>query len=133
MSSKRLGPETIGAVADRLKVLAEAGRLSILNELRSGPRNVSELIEATGLNQANLSKHLQLLYAHGFVSRRREGLFMIYALADRSVFELCDIICGQLKRRAGEQLTRFYENTEKTEKRTEDTEARRTRRVVGLR
>ena len=144
MNSKRLGPETIGAVADRLKVLAEAGRLSILNELRSGPRNVSELIDATGLNQANLSKHLQLLYAHGFVSRRREGLFMIYALADRSVFELCDIICGQLKRRAGDQLTRFYEDTEKNgehgeERRTRrhgghgDTETRRTRRVVGLR
>ena len=48
MSVRRLGPETIRAVADRLKVLAESARLSILNELRSGPRNVSELIEATG-------------------------------------------------------------------------------------
>lgn len=107
MSTKRLAPETVRAVADRLKVLSEAARLSVLNELRFGARNVSELIEATGLNQANLSKHLQLLHAHGFVARRREGLFVIYELADPSVFELCDIICGQLKRRAEDQVTRL--------------------------
>jgi len=107
MSSKRLAPETIDAVADRLKVLAEAARLSVLNELRSGPRNVSELMAETGLSQANLSKHLQVLHTHGFVSRRRQGLFVIYQLADRSVFELCDIMCGQLKRQAGEQMTRL--------------------------
>ena len=107
MSSKRLAPETIDAVADRLKVLAEAARLSVLNELRSGPRNVSELMADTGLSQANLSKHLQVLHTHGFVSRRRQGLFVIYQLADRSVFELCEIMCGQLKRQAGEQMTRL--------------------------
>jgi ArsR family transcriptional regulator len=59
------------------------------------------------LSQANLSKHLQLLHAHGFVSRRRDGLFTIYELADRSVFELCDIMCGQLKRRADAQITQL--------------------------
>jgi DNA-binding transcriptional ArsR family regulator len=107
MGGKRLGPEMIRAVADRLKVLSEAARLSILNELRSGPRNVSELIEATGLNQANLSKHLQLLYTHGFVSRRREGLFTVYELADKSVFDLCDMMCGQIRRHADEQVTRL--------------------------
>jgi DNA-binding transcriptional ArsR family regulator len=107
MNNKRLAPETIGAVADRLKVLAEAARLSVLNQLRSGPRNVSELMADTGLSQANLSKHLQVLHTHGFVSRRRQGLFVIYQLADRSVFELCDIMCGQLKRQAGEQMTRL--------------------------
>ena len=107
MRSKPLAPETMRAVAERFKVLAEPARLSVLNELRGGPRSVSELIEATGLNQANLSKHLQLLHAHGFVARRRDGAFVIYALADRSVFELCDIMCGQLKRRADEQVTRL--------------------------
>lgn len=107
MSRKRLAPDTVRAVADRFKVLAEAARLSVLNELRAGPRNVSDLIDATGLNQANLSKHLQLLHTHGFVARRRDGAFVIYELADASVFELCDIMCGQLKRRAADQVTRL--------------------------
>lgn len=107
MRGKRLAPEALRAVAERFKVLAEPARLSVLNELRRGPRNVSELIDATALNQANLSKHLQLLHAHGFVARRRDGAFVIYALADRSVFALCDIMCGQLKRRADDQMTRL--------------------------
>lgn len=107
MRNNRLAPETLSAVAERLKVLAEPARLTVLNTLRDGPRSVSELIDDTGLSQANLSKHLQLLHAHGFVSRQRQGLFTIYALDDRSVFELCDIMCGQLKRHAGERLSKL--------------------------
>ncbi len=102
MRRKSLSPETLQAVANRFKVLAEPARLQILNELRSGSLNVTELMEATDLNQANLSKHLQLLHTHGFVARQRDGLFVLYALADESVFSLCDIMCAQLKRRGSE-------------------------------
>jgi len=103
MSNKPLAPETLQAVAQRFKILAEPARLEVLNVLRQGPLNVSELIEATGLNQANLSKHLQILHAGGFVVRRRDGLFVIYDIADASVFTLCDLMCGQLKRQATTQ------------------------------
>jgi DNA-binding transcriptional ArsR family regulator len=102
MARKPLSPETLEAVANRFKILAEPARLQILNELRVRPLNVTELMDATALNQANLSKHLQLLHAHGFVMRRRDGLFVVYALADKSVFALCDIMCAQLKRRGTE-------------------------------
>jgi DNA-binding transcriptional ArsR family regulator len=102
MRRKSLGPETLEAVALRFKILAEPARLQILNELRTKPLNVTELIDATGLNQANLSKHLQLLHIHGFVKRQRDGLFVMYALADMTVFALCEIMCAQLKRRGTE-------------------------------
>jgi DNA-binding transcriptional ArsR family regulator len=102
MARKPLSPETLEAVANRFKVLAEPARLQILNELRVRPLNVTELMDATALNQANLSKHLQLLHTHGFVMRRRDGLFVVYALADQSVFALCDIMCAQLKHRGME-------------------------------
>ncbi len=95
-------PDTLEAIANRFKVLAEPARLQVLNQLREGPLNVTELMEATRLNQANLSKHLQLLHTHGFVVRRRDGLFVVYELADKSVFSLCDIMCGQLERRGSE-------------------------------
>jgi DNA-binding transcriptional ArsR family regulator len=99
MRHKRLEPETLEAVADRFKVLAEPARLAILNALRGVPTmSVTTLIDETGLSQANLSKHLQLLYAHGFVERRRDKSWVYYSLADDSVFALCDIMCGQLKR-----------------------------------
>lgn len=98
MKPKRLEPETLEAVADRFKVLAEPARLAILTALRDRDKSVTALIEETGLNQANLSKHLQLLYTYGFVERQRIQSYVYYSLADRSVFQLCDIMCGQLKR-----------------------------------
>jgi len=107
MRHKPLAPETLRVVAHRFKVLAEPARLAVLNVLRAGPLNVSELIEATGLNQANLSKHLQLLHAAGFVTRQRDGLFVIYSIADASVFTLCDIMCGQIEREATAQVKRL--------------------------
>ena len=98
MRHKPLDPDTLEAVADRFKVLAEPARLAILNALRGHPMSVTMLIDETGLNQANLSKHLQLLYTHGFVERTRNKSWVYYSLADDSVFALCDIMCGQLKR-----------------------------------
>jgi DNA-binding transcriptional ArsR family regulator len=53
-------------------------------------------MEETGLGQANVSKHLQLLHGLGFVDRRKEGLYVHYSLASEDVFRLCDIVCGRL-------------------------------------
>jgi DNA-binding transcriptional ArsR family regulator len=100
MSKTTMTPELLACIAERFKVLAEPARLQILSVLRSGDRTVSELVELTGLGQANVSKHLQLLHTHGFVTRRKEGLFTWYRLADRDVFRLCDIVCGRLERDA---------------------------------
>lgn len=96
MGKLSLTPEVLGLVAERFKVLAEPARLQILNCLRRRELTVSDIIEATELGQANVSKHLQLLHATGFVSRRKEGLYVYYALADERVFELCDIMCERL-------------------------------------
>ena len=95
MRKTALTPDLITLVAERFKVLAEPARLEILNTLRSGERSVTELVRETGLGQANLSKHLQLLHAHGFVARRKEGVSVYYALAE-SVDDLCDIMTRQL-------------------------------------
>ena len=92
----QLTPKVLDLVAARFKALAEPARLHILNMLRDGELTVTELMEETGLGQANLSKHLQLLHAHGFVTRRKEGLYVFYSLADGDVFALCDIMCGRI-------------------------------------
>ena len=99
MRKTALTPDVIMLIAERFKVLAEPARLEILNTLRSGERSVTELVRETGLGQANLSKHLQLLHAHGFVARRKEGVSVYYALAE-SVDELCDIMTHQLNAQA---------------------------------
>jgi DNA-binding transcriptional ArsR family regulator len=96
MAEIPLTPALLELIADRFKALAEPARLHILNALRAGERTVSELMEEAGLGQANASKHLQLLHGLGFVERRKEGLYVFYRLADDSVFQLCDIMCGRL-------------------------------------
>jgi ArsR family transcriptional regulator, arsenate/arsenite/antimonite-responsive transcriptional repressor len=97
---KRLTDELFGQIADRFKALAEPARLRILDALRHDELTVGELGERTGLNQANLSKHLQLLHALAFVARRKDGLFVRYSLRNDDVFALCDIMCGGLANRA---------------------------------
>ena len=96
MGNLVLTPEVLVLVAERFKALAEPARLQILNCLRGGEITVTELVEETELGQANVSKHLQLLHTLGFVNRRKEGLYVYYALADKSVFQLCDVMCGRL-------------------------------------
>ncbi|MGI9076803.1 MAG: ArsR/SmtB family transcription factor [Gemmatimonadaceae bacterium] len=90
-------PELLAIIAERFRALAEPARLQILNALREGEQTVTGLVEVTGLGQANVSKHLQVLHSLGFVSRRKDGLYVYYVLADRSVFQLCNIMCGRLE------------------------------------
>lgn len=97
MGRQTMTPELIELIAGRFKALAEPARLQILDTLRGGEKTVNELVDSTGLAQANVSKHLQSLYAARFVERRKEGLFTYYAIADRAVFRLCDIMCGHLE------------------------------------
>ena len=98
-----LTPELLELIAERFKALAEPARLRILNALREGEKTVSDIMGDTGFGQANVSKHLQLLHSLGFVERRKEGLYVHYRLADESVFQLCDIVCGRLAVEADER------------------------------
>lgn len=97
MGKLTLTPEVLALIAERFKALAEPARLQILNCLRPREMTVTELVDETGFGQANVSKHLQLLHSLGFVRRRKDGLFVYYALADQSVFRLCDVMCGRLQ------------------------------------
>jgi len=97
MGSLNLTPDLMALIAERFRALAEPARLQILNALRGGERTVSQLVEETGLGQANVSKHLQVLHSMGFIARRKEGLFVYCSLIDKDVFRLCEIMCGRLE------------------------------------
>ena len=101
--SPSLPPEVLELIAERFRVLSEPARLRILSVLMEGERSVTELVEETGLSQANVSKHLGVLRASNYVDRRKDGAFTIYSLADPSVNELCDIMCGTLEAQAVQQ------------------------------
>lgn len=96
--ARALSRKQLDVIAGRFRVLGEPARLEILNALRDRERNVTELVEATGLSQANVSKHLQLLLRAGYVERRKEGLSAYYRVVDRDVFRLCELMCGRMER-----------------------------------
>lgn len=97
MANRMLTPELLQLIAARFRVLAEPARLQILNALREEAKTVTELMAETGLRQANVSKHLQVLYTAGFVERQKVGLNVYYRLADEGIFDLCNLMCDRLK------------------------------------
>ncbi len=93
MSRQRLPAALLGQLAERFKALAEPNRLAILSTLHGGELSVGELVTETGLGQANVSKHLDVLRRYGFVDRRKDGLNAFYRVSDREVFRICDVMC----------------------------------------
>jgi ArsR family transcriptional regulator len=102
---KVLTGEAFELIAGRFRVLSEPMRLRLLHALGDGELSVSELVEATGAGQANVSKHLGILLDSGLVARRKEGLNVFYRVADPSVFDMCEAVCSSL----GERLTAHHE------------------------
>ena len=82
MGTLKMTPELLGLIAERFRALAEPARLQILNALRGGEKTVTQLVEETGLGQANVSKHLQVLHTLGYITRRKQGLFVHVSLTD---------------------------------------------------
>ena len=99
MSSPAPLPDpVVELVARRFRVLGEPMRIRILERLRGGEQTVQELTDAINASQQNVSKHLNILLDAGLVARRKEGTSALYAIADDSVFALCENVCGSLQR-----------------------------------
>lgn len=113
MATGALDRSSLEAVARLFAVLAEPTRLAILQELKGGPRVVSELVEALGAKQANVSKQLGILHTAGLLSRERDGNLVRYAIAEPMIFDLCELVCGKLRRDAERQLESLSATTVK--------------------
>lgn len=102
-----LSPEALILVAARFKVLAEPTRLQILQILRNGEASVNELTDAVVSTQPNVSKHLRVLQEADLVTQHQDGNNVFYRISDKTVFKLCDVVCGSLKNRFKEQAAIF--------------------------
>jgi DNA-binding transcriptional ArsR family regulator len=97
---KLLPDEFIELVARRFTAMSEPMRIRLLDALHvEGEASVTELAAALDASHANVSKHLNLLYGERIVSRRKVGVKFVYAIADETVLEICDIVCGGVRRR----------------------------------
>ncbi len=93
-----LPDEALAQVAAYFQALSEPTRLLILNLLRQHERSVGELADLCGYSAANISRHLTLLTQRGLVARESRGTSAIYSIADKSVYALCDLVCGSIAR-----------------------------------
>lgn len=83
-------------VALRFRALSSLSRLKILNALMDGPRAMGEVLAATGLEQSNLSRHVRELERAGCVARERSGRAVRLTIADPTLRDLCELVCGAL-------------------------------------
>jgi DNA-binding transcriptional ArsR family regulator len=98
MPKELLPPPMIEQVARRFKLLSEPVRLELLNQMQvHGDMSVQELVDATGYQQANVSKHLLLMAREGILNRRKEGLNVFYGIEDPTISGLCILVCGRLQ------------------------------------
>ena len=107
MKKLQLPEATIEMVARRFRMLGEPQRLRILQLLQSGPKTVNEVVEALGVSQSNVSRHLQALADSGLLTRKRSGNNILYAIGDQVVYKLCDLVCHSVTRQARFQLARL--------------------------
>jgi ArsR family transcriptional regulator len=77
--------------AEILKALGQPTRLKIIDFLRDGERCVCEIFPAIGAEQSNTSRHLNLMVSSGILSRRKEGVKIIYALKHPEILEIVDL------------------------------------------
>jgi DNA-binding transcriptional ArsR family regulator len=97
--------------SDAFNAIAEPKRRAILDFLAPEERQVGEVVEALGLAQPSISKHLRVLREVGLVQARRDGRRVLYrtnAGAIRPLYEWA----GTFERFWSQQLRRIKERAE---------------------
>jgi DNA-binding transcriptional ArsR family regulator len=82
--------------AEVFRVMSAPMRLKIVHCLYDGEKNVSQLLEAIGTTQPNMSQHLNTMYQAGVLDKRRDGVQVYYRIANERVVALCRAVCAQM-------------------------------------
>jgi DNA-binding transcriptional ArsR family regulator len=85
------------------KTLANDKRQMILGALRDDELSVGQLVERTGILQANLSQHLSIMRAHGVVRTRRDGNRIYYSISNPKLIQAFDLITEVMQESLGER------------------------------
>src|SRR3712207_5771683 len=102
MNTTALPEPLVELIARRFRVIGDPTRIKLLDRLREAEATVGQLTAALGASQQNVSKHLGVLHDAGIVAREKDGTCVRYSIADESVFELREIVCGGLRRQVAE-------------------------------
>lgn len=73
-------PKIAKVCADKLQAIAEPNRIRIIECLRTGSKNVTELAKLLQVEIVNVSHHLGVLRVAGLVQDVKDGRFVVYSL-----------------------------------------------------
>jgi DNA-binding transcriptional ArsR family regulator len=73
---------------DVFQTLADPSRRLVVEALRNGEQQVSDIVERVGIHQSGVSRHLRILREGGFVSKRAQGQRRLYSLRPEPFREL---------------------------------------------
>lgn len=65
---------------DAFQALSDPTRRLVVEALRDGEKQVSDIVEQAGIHQSGVSRHLRILHEAGFVSKRPDGQRRLYCL-----------------------------------------------------
>ena len=100
-------------VAEYFSLLSEPMRLHLLDLLRDGEKCVQELVAATHTSQANVSKHLKILWQAGILTRRDAGTSAYYRVEDEEIYRLWQFAFCRLAARVDRQARQLRAFREK--------------------
>jgi len=75
-------------VSEYLKILGAAFRIQILYSIGHGEACVCHLETVLEKRQAYISQHLMVMRDAGILETRRDGKYIYYRVADRSLFDI---------------------------------------------
>ncbi len=107
METMQWSDAAIELIAHRFKLLSGTSRLRLVFALYDGEKSVSELMEITHMEQANVSRQLSLLVDGGLITRHKTQQKVWYRLADASLTELTGLVCRSLFQRSTDVLASF--------------------------
>jgi len=84
------------AVATYFSMLSEPMRLRIVHTICEEEKAVSQIVEALGASQTNVSRHLGLMYRAGVLNRRKDGNQVYYQVADAAMVDICRTVCNRI-------------------------------------
>jgi len=89
--------EVFELAAELFRVMSAPMRLKIISCLCDGEKNVSYLLSKIGTTQPNMSQHLNTLYRHGVLGKRRDGVQIYYRIIDDRIPALCRAVCTKIE------------------------------------
>ena len=85
--------------ADFLRALGHPIRLQVIEYLKDGEASVGKIVDALGVEQSNLSRHLATLRELGILHARQEKTTVFYSIYDHDIFKVLRPIAEILRKK----------------------------------